>query len=215
MNVGIYFLFNMDLSEQERNELAKKYLPLVKKISTKMYKNSSMDYEEIEGFAWAGFTKAMDTYDPSLSNMTFLQFAGFGIRNAILNGQTQNGSTIKISYYMRKKMKERGEEIPSTVSLDKNFENEDHLPELGIEEDFLDSDNSWNLLKERLEAHFPEDWTDIFYSVYGLYGKDVEKSKDIAKRQGISGCLVTKRMKKMIEYIQSDKELCDILRELL
>ena len=105
MNVGIYYLFNMDLTEQERNELAKKYLPLVKKISTKMYKNSSMDYEEIEGFAWAGFTKAMDTYDPSLSNMTFLQFAGFGIRNAILNGQTQNGSTIKISYYMRKKMK--------------------------------------------------------------------------------------------------------------
>ena len=45
--------------------------------------------------------------------------------------------------------------------------------------------------------------------------KKIEKSKDIAKRQNISGCLVTKRMKKMIEYIQSDKELCDILRELL
>ena len=112
-------------------------------------------------------------------------------------------------------MKERGEDVPSTISLNKHFENEDHLPELGIEEDFLDSDNSWNLLKQRLDEHFPEEWTDMFYSVYGLYGKEVEKSKDIAKRQGISGCLVTKRMKKMIEYIQSDKELCDILRELL
>ena len=205
----------MDLTEKERNDIAKKYLPLVKKISTKMYKTSSMDYEEIEGFGWVGLTKAMDEYDPTASGMSFLQFAGFGIRNAILSGQTQNGSAIKVSYYMRKKMKERGEDIPSTISLNRHFENEDHLPELGMEEDFLDSDNSWGLLKQRLESHFPDTWTDMFYSVYGLYGKAVEKSKDIAKRQGISGCLVTKRMKKMIEYIQSDKELCDVMRELL
>jgi hypothetical protein len=55
----------------------------------------------------------------------------------------------------------------------------------------------------------------MFYSVYGLYGHEVEKSKDIAKRFGISGCLVTKRMKKMIKFIQDDPELSEILRELL
>lgn len=205
----------MNLSKEERNQLAKQYLPLVKKISTRMFKQSPLDYEEIEGFAWAGFIKAMDSYNPKVSNMSFLSWVSYGIRNAILSGQTQNGSTIRVSYYMRKKMNERGEDVPSTISLNKNFDNEDHLLELGVKEDFLDSDNSWSLLKKRLDEHFPENWTDMFYSVYGLYGKKIEKSKDIAKRQNISGCLVTKRMKKMIEYIQSDKELCDILRELL
>ena len=76
-------------------------------------------------------------------------------------------------------------------------------------------DDGWNALKNALDSHFPDAWTDMFYSVYGLYGHEVEKSKDIAKRQNISGCLVTKRMKKMIDFIQQDKNLCDILRDLL
>ena len=52
-------------------------------------------------------------------------------------------------------------------------------------------------------------------SIYGLDGHDVEKGKDIAERLGISGCLVTKRTKKIIEFIKNDKELSSILRDLL
>ena len=39
--------------------------------------------------------------------------------------------------------------------------------------------------------------------------------KDIAERLGISGCLVTKRTKKIIEFIKNDKWLSSILRDLL
>lgn len=200
--------------EKERNALAEQYTPLVKKISHNMAKDSPCEYEEIEGFAWIGFTKALNEYDPTKSDMSFLSFAAYGIRNAILSGSNRNGRTIRISYYKQKQMRANEEEIPSVVSLNKNFENEDHLRSLGIEDE-PEFDDGWDALKNALDSHFPDAWTDMFYSVYGLYGHHLEKSKDVAKRQNISGCLVTKRMKKMIEFIQQDENLCDILRDLL
>lgn len=202
------------MTEQEKNQLTKQYLPLVKKLSAKMYKQTPFDYEEVEGFAWEGFVEAMNKYDSSKSKMSFMSFAAFGIRHAILNGTNQNGRTIKVSYYKQKQMRENGEIIPSTVSIEKNFENEDHLSELGFEQEFL-FDNPWEMLKKKLEDNFSKDYTDMFYSVYGLYGHEIEKSKDIAKRLGISGCLVTKRMKKIINFIKEDEELSVILRDLL
>ena len=51
-------------TEFERNELAKKYLPLVKKISNQFLNSSPLEYDEIEGFAWEGFVLAMNKYDP-------------------------------------------------------------------------------------------------------------------------------------------------------
>jgi RNA polymerase sigma factor (sigma-70 family) len=201
-------------TEIERNELAKKYLPLVKKISNQMFNKCSLDYDEIEGFAWEGFVLAMNNYDPKKSSMTFTSYAAYGIRNAILNGINENGRTIAISYYKQKKMKENGEELPTSVSLQNNFDNEDHLLSLGIEDDTL-FDNPWDVLIRKLNENFNKDWVDMFCSIYGLNGHDVEKGKDVAARQGISGCLVTKRTHKMIEFIQNDKELSDILRDLL
>ena len=54
----------------------------------------------------------MNTYDPKKSKMTFTQFAAYGIRNAIFNGISDYSTLIHVSYYMKKKMKERGDEIP-------------------------------------------------------------------------------------------------------
>lgn len=201
-------------TEFERNELAKKYLPLVKKISNQFLNSSPLEYDEIEGFAWEGFVLAMNKYDPTKSDMSFTSYAAFGIKNAIMNGINSSGQTIAVSLYNRKKMTERGENIPTSVSLEKNFENEDHLLSLGFEDDVV-FDNPWKVMLDKVKANFDEEYVDIFCSVFGLDGHDVEKGKDIAERLGISGCLVTKRTKKIIEFIKNDKELSSILRDLL
>lgn len=201
-------------TEAERNELAKQYMPLVKKISHQMLNQCSLDYEEIEGFARVGLVLAMNSYDETKSSMSFTSWAAYGIRNAILNGINDTGRTIAVSYYRQKKMRERGEEIPSSISLNKNFDNEDHLEQLGFEEEVL-LENPWDILVKKLKMNFDEEWIDMFCSLYGLNGHPIEKGKDIAKRLGISGCLVTKRTKKMVQFIQEDAELSEILRDLL
>lgn len=201
-------------TEFERNELAKKYLPLVKKISNQFLNSSPLEYDEIEGFAWEGFVLAMNKYDPTKSDMSFTSYAAFGIKNAIMNGINSSGQTIAVSLYNRKKMVERGENIPTSISLEKNFENEDHLLSLGFEDDIV-FDNPWKVMLDKVKANFDEEYVDIFCSIYGLDGHEVEKGKDIAERLGISGCLVTKRTKKIIEFIKNDKELSSILRDLL
>ena len=201
-------------TEFERNELAKKYLPLVKKISNQFLNSSPLEYDEIEGFAWEGFVLAMNKYDPTKSDMSFTSYAAFGIKNAIMNGINSSGQTIAVSLYNRKKMTEKGENIPTSVSLEKNFENEDHLLSLGFEDDVI-FDNPWKVMLDKVKANFDEEYVDIFCSIYGLDGHEVEKGKDIAERLGISGCLVTKRTKKIIDFIKNDKELSSILRDLL
>lgn len=201
-------------TEFERNELAKKYLPLVKKISNQFLNSSPLEYDEIEGFAWEGFVLAMNKYDPTKSDMSFTSYAAFGIKNAIMNGINSSGQTIAVSLYNRKKMTERGENIPTSVSLEKNFENEDHLLSLGFEDDVV-FDNPWKVMLDKIKANFDEEYVDIFCSIYGLDGHDVEKGKDVAERLGISGCLVTKRTKKIIDFIKNDKELSSVLRDLL
>ena len=184
-------------TEFERNELAKKYLPLVKKISNQFLNSSPLEYDEIEGFAWEGFVLAMNKYDPEKSDMSFTSYAAFGIKNAIMNGINSSGQTIAVSLYNRKKMAEKGETIPTSVSLEKNFENEDHLLSLGFEDDVV-FDNPWKVMLDKVKANFDEEYVDIFCSIYGLDGHDVEKGKDVAERLGISGCLVTKRTKRLL-----------------
>ena len=199
---------------ENRNELAKKYVPLVKKISIQMSKQCSMEYDDIEGFAWEGFVMAMNKYNPERSDMSFTSYASYGIRNAILNGINSCSNTVAVSYYKRKQMQASGDIIPTSVSLQKNFENEDHLSQLGFEEEHI-FDNPWDVLIKKLKAHFNAEWVDIFCSIYGLDGHDLEKSKDIAARYGVSGSLITKRAKQMIQFIKDDKDLCELLRELL
>lgn len=198
----------------DRNELAKKYLPLVKKISNQMFAKCSLEYEEIEGYAWEGFVLAMNKYDSSKSDMSFKSYAAYGIRNAILNGINESSRTVSISYYNQKKLKEKGEEIPSSVSLNLHFENEDHLANLGFEDDFILED-PWKLLIEKLKNNFDKDHVDIFCATYGLDGYEIVKGKDLAIKYGVSGCLITKRLKKMIKFIKNDPELFDALQELI
>lgn len=201
-------------TEISRNKLAKQFKPLVKKISNQFKDKSNFDYEEIEGFAWVGFSLALEKYDPSLSNMKFESYLAYSIRNAILNGMNKFSRTIKISFYNQKKLKSKGESQPTSFSIDKYFENEDHLINLGVE-DSKCFENPWDILYKKISEKFDKNHAEILFSIYGLNGYKIEKGKDLAKKYNISGCLITKRIKKMVEFIKNDNELSDYLRDLL
>ena len=202
----------MNSINKERNELAKQYLPLVKKMTRKLYAYTGMDYSEVESYAWEGLVNAMNSYDPARSNMTFTSYAGYAIRHAVLNGFQRNGRTLAISYYRYKQMTEKGEPLPTTVGID-NFYGAS-LTKLGYADD-PELEDSWEMLRTRLTDNFPSEWTEMFFSLYGIFGRELKKGKDIAKELGVSGCLITKRTHKMIEFIKKDPELLDALRELL
>lgn len=236
----------LDPVHLERNEKAKKYKPLVKKIVNQL-KDYRLELSEkdLEGFGWVGFVNALNRYDPTRSNMSFTSFAAYEIRNAILSAINECGTTINISYYKKKQMINKQQDIPKIISLDEYFENQDYCRSMAsidynkggkhiykdnfdfhgtisdeklIDFGFADRimfDSRWKIMIERLKERFDDRYLDVFFSTYGIDCHKIEKGKDIAKRLGISGALVTKRIKKVIDYIKSDKELCELLKDLL
>jgi hypothetical protein len=52
-------------------------------------------------------------------------------------------------------MRENGEEMPTAISINKYFDNEDHLFELGIKDD-PEFDNPWEVMRQKLEDNFSE-----------------------------------------------------------
>ena len=55
----------------------------------------------------------------------------------------------------------------------------------------------------------------MFYMSFGLNGYEETKGKDIAIEFGVSEGLVSQKIKKIIQYIRKDEELCEILANLL
>lgn len=214
--------------EKEKNQLVKQYVPLIKKISRQLYgKQPGIDYDDIEGFAYEGFALAINNYDTTRSKMTFTQYAAFSIRNAILNGINKYSDSLGISFYKKKQMLIENAVLPTITSLDSivknNYNREfgfagekqiDKNSTFGFADEIL-FDNPLKVLIYKVTKKFPNDWADIFFSVYGLNGNITKKQKDIAQEYNISCCLVTKRVQKIIEYIKTDKELINILKDLL
>jgi RNA polymerase sigma factor (sigma-70 family) len=201
-------------TKMSQNKLAKQFIPLVKKICNQYYGKSALEYEELEGYAWLGFTLALNSYDKTKSEMSFESFVAYGIRNAILNGVNTDSRTIAVSYYKQKQMRETGQDLPLALSINTYTENEDKINQLGVENEFT-IENTFNVVLSKLREEFNEDYIDIFCSIYGLDGHKIEKNKEIAKRYNVSCCLITKRVKKIIDYIKNNNELSEYLRELL
>ena len=55
----------------------------------------------------------------------------------------------------------------------------------------------------------------MFYMSFGLNGYEETKGKDIAIEFGVSEGLVSQKIKKVIQFIRKDNELCEILANLL
>ena len=212
----------------EGNEFVSKYEPLVNKITKQFVDKVKVSWEDVKSMAYEGLIIAKNSYDPNRSKMTFLQYAGFAIRNNILTGLNNELRTVKLSAYAQKKAFERGEAVFNSVSIDLSVK--DNPSKDGCNYSEGQRKNDWERLCEdakfadgdifetlysKLEENFPVRDCEIFYRTFGLKDFEEEKGKDIAEYFGISRSLVSIKLKTVIKFIQKDSDLMEILSNLL
>lgn len=219
------YIMYKNITEKEKNSLTIQYESLINKITKQFTEKGCGNWEDIKSMAYEGFAIAINTYDSNKSKMNFMQFAGFAIRNNILTGLNNELRTVKLSAYAQKKAIEKGEALFNSVSIDavnttgnestiNTPKRSDWTKHLSEDAKFSDGDIFETLYTE-LENNFSQRDCEIFYRAYGLNGYDEEKGKDIAKMFGVSRSLVSIKLNSIITYIQNNKELVEILSNLL
>lgn len=209
------------MTEREKNEFVKQYEPLVNKLTKQFTSKISVEWSIIRSMALEGLVLAMNSYDETRSEMTFTQYAAFRIRNNILTCLDDELRTVKLSNYAQKKAKESGEALFNTVSIDHSVIDDDDSMKpreivMGMYEPArFDDGDVYEYLYTRIQAQFPERDCKIFYKSFGLHGEDDMKGKDIAKEFNISEGLVSQKIKKIIEWIRKDTDLCEMFANLM
>jgi RNA polymerase sigma factor (sigma-70 family) len=216
------------MTDTERNTLIKSHEPLVNKLTKQFVDKVNVPWDDVKSMAYEGLAIALNSYDPDRSKMSFLQYAGFAIRNNILTGLNNELRTVKLSAYAQKKAVERGDAVFNSVSID--YTNNDSPTDSGYGFTGAPKRNEWSKLStsdkwsdgdvfetlySKLEENFSSRDCEIFYMTFGLKGHDEIKGKDIAEYFGISRSLVSVKIKGIIGFIQKDTDLVEILANLL
>lgn len=208
-----------NLSAVEKNRLAAQYEPLVSRLVSQFYKNVKCSWQELHSMASEGLALAIEKYDPTKSAQTFTQFAGYAIANNIKTCLDEELRVVKLSAYAQKKIKDDGGTLFNSISIDQPYTGDDDLKPrelvMGMycDEDFSNGD-VFEYLYSRIEEEFSvRDYT-IFYRVFGLKGYDETPNKVIAKELHVSEGLISQRLKKVLDFIRKDTELCEALASL-
>lgn len=215
-----------NLTEIEKNQIAKQYEALVHKLTNQFFKRGLCTWQVLSSMAWEGFAIALNNYDEERSKMNFTQYAAFAIRNNILTCLDNELRTVKLSAYAQKKVTERGETTFNTISMDiqegwnnndedsPNYKSNKVVSQLAEPCKFADGD-VYEYMYSRLENNFPERDCKIFYMSFGLRGYEDMKGYEIAKELGVSSGFVSNHLKSVIEWIRKDNEICEMLNNLV
>ena len=207
-------------TDKQKNELTKQYEPLINKLTGQFYASVQMDWDSIKSMAYEGFALALNKYDESKSSMSFMSFAAFEMRNNIMTRLTEESRTVKLPFEEQKRRKESGEPLFNSVSIDRSVREDDDIKPreivMGMYETarFADGD-VFSYLYERLEEKFPQRECDMFYMSFGLKGFEDTPNQDIAKKFGVSEGLVSQKKRKIIDWIRTDRDLCEMLSNLV
>lgn len=215
------------MTEIEKNNLTEQFEPLINKITGQFVNKGVGQWDDVKSMAYEGFAIAINTYDPNKSSMTFMQFAGFAIRNNILTSLNNELRTVKLSAYAQQRALNRGEAVFNTVNIDiinndnsnrsgsnyKGGPKKADIVNLSIEPKFSDG-CTFETIYNKLEDNFSDRDCEIFYRTFGLKNYDEEKGKDIAADLGISRSLVSIRLNMIISFIRKDSDLCEVLANL-
>lgn len=205
-------------SDRERNEVAKAFEPLVSKLVNQFYKSVDMSWDELKCMAYEGLVKAMNTFDPTQSKLNFTQFAAYAIRYNMLNSITREAHAVKMTSYGMSEIKKAGKSGFISVSLD-NYTSYSNTPaEMKIGAYYTPkfaNGNVFDYMYDELGGKFSDVELDIFYSYFGLNGRDETKLKDIAKGHGISSSRASQHLGKVLRYIRNDENMLEMLSQLI
>ena len=202
------------------NELVKQYEPLINKIVGQFYHKTLGTYGDIKSAAYLGFVQAVHKYDEDRSNMTFLSFAAFEMRNTIMTCLTNESRIVKLPFEEQVRLKSEGKSTYNGVSIDRSTreEDEDKTPRevvMGVYEAAkFDDGDVFEYLYTSLESRFSERDCKMFYMTYGLKGYEETPNKEIAKLLCLSEGRISQRKNNIIDYIRKNNELCEMLANL-
>ena len=210
------------MTETQKNELVEQYTPLINKLTKQFFDSNQglCSWSDIYSMALEGFALAINKYDSERSTMTFTQYAAYAIRNNILTCLNEETRTVKLSAYAQKVVIANGGTLFNTVSIDQPItDDEDTKPRdmvMGMyEEEKFSNGDVFKYLYSRLEDQFNQRDRDMFYKIFGLHGFEETPNKDIAKEYGVSEGLVSQRVKKVINWIKQDRDLCEMLSSII
>lgn len=206
---------------QGQNEAIKQYMPVVNKIVNQYVGKSKLNRSDLMSAAHIAIANAIKEWDRSKGQL-FKTYLSYRVQQQILNDIDEHGHSLSgTNWYTTKKY---GSEVLDAVSIDgisrdENSEfKQDRLAALGYN-DGRDEEaevKQWKKVFEILEKKFKQRDLDIFYSYFGLNGYKKEKSKDIAKRYGMSeGNIRNSIINKILAFLKKDKESLELLVSLM
>lgn len=226
-------------SESGKAKVAKQYMSLVMGIANK-YRNSGLEWNGLVSAGMLGLTNAMRDYRQpdyyvnlegneaeakKYKKLSFKQYAGWRIKQQILNDIQEYSRTVRITQHQYKKNIAAGNTmgnfnavaIDSVVKNDEdNWSNISSMINLAAttDNDNYELSDTMRQLKSIIEKKFSQRDCVVFYKVFGLFGYDDMKQKDIAKELGVTPANVNIITKKIISYIQSERNSKELLQEL-
>ncbi len=226
-------------SESGKAKVAKQYMSLVMGIANK-YRDSGLEWNGLVSAGMLGLTNAMrdyrqpdyyanlegnETEAKKYKKLSFKQYAGWRIKQQILNDIQEYSRTVRITQHQYKKNVAAGNTLGNfnTVSVD-GLSKDDEDRGLAIDRmiglsgtsnnDNYELSDTMRQLKSIIEKKFSQRDCVVFYKVFGLFGYDDMKQKDIAKELGVTPANVNIITKKIISYIQSERNAKELLQEL-
>lgn len=218
-------------SERGRARIVRQYSKLAVSIAAKYRGKCGLDWNSLVSAANMGLVKAMNDYkrnthsnveDDKMKKLSFKQYAGWRIKQQILNDVNNYSRTVRVTQHGFEKAEKEGRSF-STVRIDiTNNDNEngnlaDKLPGMTVDPSAgrIQDTGQMEKIYDMIDKKFPDKTTSIFYSYFGLHGYKKMTGVELAKQYGITGAAVSQRVKSVITWLQSDKKTRPLLQELL
>ena len=231
-------------STESQAVIVKAYEPLINKLTKQMYEKNCgrIAWDEIKSMAYEGILIAIEKYDPeretgkskrirrksveteSKTPMTFTQFAAWSITINIRTRLSEETRVVRMTAYMQKKAGDTGKSTFQSVSFERGDSQDEHTEDRKIYENLkntLYSTPSWEdgdleqYIFSRIEGRFGATESELFYRFYGLQGRDEAKVMEMAKELGVTSGRISQRIKKIVDYIKKDEELCEAIAKWL
>ena len=230
----------IDLStERGRNEVAKKYDPLVWKIARSYVGKSNFTLDDLHAIGYVGLVEAMNSYgkktnktkadDEQMAGFTFKSYAGYRIRIAILDRIMDEGHLVRIPRSQQaKERKEKGHNTRNTsisvetpMGKDKEGNTKTLLDKIGDYEragkslEERDNEKLWAEIDNKLRKKFDDRTLEIFYSWFGLFGYEKLSGKEMMAKYGFRNpSNINANNYKVMKYMKEDPEMLNALTEL-
>ncbi len=214
-------------SERGRQAVAKQFTPLVIKMANQFVGKCGLDKSELISSGMLGLTLAMNQYkNPEEirkaggeSNMTFASYAAYCIRNQILQDITELEGVVKQSYYAKKKEgTAQINSIDHSETDDEEVISIDRMIELSEEPDYEPTrheEKEWQKVFKKLESKFSSRDCDVFYRVFGLNGRKMEKTTEVARSLNTYISNIVRITQNMLAFLKKDSETREFLEGIL